>query len=240
MRWNEFFQSEWVDCFIAGLPAGCLLKMSIDDLRTIVRSSRDDAIGFNATAEVCLIGLVSHFEAFCKNQFASVVNLCPQTLTAFCERRPDAQVRIADLLEVGFDTDGRIGSLLAEGYDFGSPKAINSLYCDLLRVTPFSVEEARKYERLLEDRNLLVHHAGIYTLRYHRQRLGRETVLSKAFMGSLEVRRRHFALWAGFLERTAIKVIGASHRAVVEFVERERIRMPKARRDVLECLRWYE
>ena len=73
----------------------------------------------------------------------------------------------AMLKEMGFDRK----QILSEKYDFGSSRTINSLFSDLLGVTPFSTKESKEYEEFLNDRNLLVHHGGIYTFKYHGQRL---------------------------------------------------------------------
>jgi hypothetical protein len=57
------------------------------------RESRRDRL-----VEVCLIGLASYFEAFCKNQFASIINICPQTLYKFTQRRENATVKLPHLV----------------------------------------------------------------------------------------------------------------------------------------------
>ena len=62
---------------------------------------------------------------------------------------------------------------IAEQFDFGSARAINGIFLDLIGISPFSKAEASKYDQLLNDRNLLVHHAGIYTVRYASQKLSR-------------------------------------------------------------------
>jgi hypothetical protein len=64
-----------------------------------------------------------------------------------------------------------LGFLLAEKYDFGTPKRINALFNALLKITPFGREDAKRYAALLRDRNLLVHHGGVYTLAYLEQEL---------------------------------------------------------------------
>jgi plasmid maintenance system antidote protein VapI len=84
-------------------------------------------------AEVCLIGLAAFFEAFCKDQFASIINICPETLSRFVAKRNTVTVELADLLLI-LPTTSRLGFVLAEKYDFGSAKEVNSLYSDLLGV----------------------------------------------------------------------------------------------------------
>jgi hypothetical protein len=58
---------------------------------------------------------------------------------------------------------------VAERYDFETPQSINSLYQHLLQITPFSTQERKRYEQILNDRNLLVHHGDISTMKYTKQ-----------------------------------------------------------------------
>ena len=140
-----------LDFFVAGVPPGPLYKMSFNDLKTMIKNSKMDETNTNLTPEICLIALVSYTEAFFKNQFAAIVNICPQLLERFCSRRPDSSVTIKDLISIDLDTKNRLGFILAEKYDFGSPKAINSLYFDLLSISVFSKDELLLYNRLLND-----------------------------------------------------------------------------------------
>lgn len=169
-----------LDCFVGGVPAGILFKMSLDDIRELLQSYKEAEFGFGTLNELCLIGLVSYFEAFCKNHFASIINVCPQVLGNFLEKRSDTTVNVRDLLKLELLGD-QLGFLLAEKYDFGSAKSINSLYCDLILLTPFSKDEIRKYDELLNDRNLLVHHSGVYTSKYHEQKLAKKSIEGRIF-----------------------------------------------------------
>lgn len=112
--------------------------------------------------EVCFIGLAAYFEAFCKNQFAAIINICPQTLNTFTLRRDNTTVRLTHLIKISGEIEHRLGALVAEEYDFGSSRTINSLYFDLLGITPFSKDEEGQYSEFLNDRNLLVHHGGLH------------------------------------------------------------------------------
>jgi hypothetical protein len=60
-----------------------------------------------------LIGLAAYFEAFCKNQFAAIVNICPETLNNFASKRDNVALTLKDILKI-FDTiHYKVGSLLA-------------------------------------------------------------------------------------------------------------------------------
>lgn len=229
-----------LDYFVAGVPPGPLFKMSFDDLAQIVNSFSDDEVKQNAVAEVCLIALVAYFEAFFKNEFAAIVNICPQVLKTFCSKRSDTSVSIKDLMAIDLDTKNRLGFVLAEKYDFGSSKTINSLYFDLLSITLFSKDESRKHDRLLNDRNLLVHHGGIYTMRYHEQSFTKQKVGNRIFFDSLVVTKKDYQRWAVFVQQMVAKTISICHRAVAEIIKKEKVRLTKERLGAFKFLDWFE
>lgn len=129
---------DYSDFFIGAVPPYALFRLWFDDLRILVSSSSEHHDLSNTTAEVCVIGLAAHFEAFCKNQFAGIINIWPYTLQRFCNARGNVSVEVRDILTIIEDVDYKLGSLLAERYDFGSAKLINGMFTDLLNVTPFS------------------------------------------------------------------------------------------------------
>ena len=63
----------------------------------------------------------------------------------------------------------RIGFLIGQRLDFGTAKKINALYTAVIKTTPFGRSEANQFDRLLRDRNLIVHHGGTYTTSYIKQ-----------------------------------------------------------------------
>lgn len=231
-----------LEYFVGGLPAGTLFKLSFDELNNIVDISKDDKdiFGLNPTAEVCLIGLVSYFEAFCKNKFASLINICPALLNNFIKKRPDININVNDLLILDSYSKNMIGFLLAEKFDFGSAKTINNIFFDLLQITLFSNDEAKDYNHLLIDRNLIVHNAGIYTLKYHRHRIVKKRTRHRAFYDSLIIKKRDFKKWAAFIEKLVIKFINISYKALKDFTQNEKIKLSKENKKALEYLKWYE
>jgi hypothetical protein len=241
MSSNHNFEINALDFFAAGLPAGSLFKMSFDDMEELVENSNDlKGVGLNPVAEVCLIGLVSHFEAFCKNQFASIINISPFLLNYFIEKRKETSIPLKDLLEFNIITHNKLGFLLSENYDFGSAKKINSLYFDLLSITPFSQDQISKYDQLLNDRNLLVHHAGIYTLKYQRNRLVRKSIKERVYFDSLIIRKRNYRAWAKFIDTMVLKIIENTYNKMIEVIKRKKIKLSKESKKALEYLKWYE
>jgi hypothetical protein len=211
-----------LDFFVAGVPAHGYFEMQVAGLRKLVRPSRGLS-GLNQTAEVCLIALSAYFEAFCKAEFAAVINICPTILRNFVERRKDAKLDLHNVLAMLGQMESKLGNLLSEGYDFGSAKDINALYSDLLRITPFSQDEKKKYQRFLSDRNLLVHHGGVYTFEYAAQRFTERTAPGMPHWSSLVVNKQHHERWAIFLLAMAQKIAATSREALEKFVESEGI-----------------
>ena len=131
--------------------------MSSNAIRSILKSRRRSHSFNTSKTELSLIGLVAYFEAFFKDHFASLINIYPKLLFNLKEKNFDVNIDICDLLELeSISSDQLYGFIMAERYDFGTPTKINSLYQALLNITPFSNNEKEEYERILNDRNLLV------------------------------------------------------------------------------------
>ena len=142
--------------------------------------------------EITFIALVAYFEAFCKDQFAALVNIRPELLRNFRADGRDTMVDAADLIEQGALASCRVGSLLAERLPMGTAHEINGAYSALLNLAPFSKKQAKEFDRLLRVRNQLVHHGGVITSKFARQhdeavppenRYFYSLVLSAAFFG---------------------------------------------------------
>ena len=123
--------------FTGAIPASVVFTGNVSSLREIIGSLNEANDTINKTAEVCFIGLVAYFEAFFKDHFASLINICPELLKELKNKRQDVTIDAADLLVLEDDLKHKLGFLLAERYDFGTAKHINSLYHSILLVTPF-------------------------------------------------------------------------------------------------------
>lgn len=224
----------WLDFFSGGVPALAYFRLEVKGVRKLVSSPPDETV-FNPTAELCIIGLAAYFEAFCKNEFAAVVNICPQTLRRFAERR-DCRIVAKNLLNVVSELDHSLGFVIAEEYDFGSPKSINGLFQDLINITPFSKQKADRYSHFLNDRNLLVHHGGIYTAKYKSQKSIRMNAEEEIYFDSLVVRNKDVIQWADFLTTIATKAGEVLKTALLEFVTANRITCDSERIKAIEAL----
>jgi hypothetical protein len=229
-------QSNSLDFFVGGVPPDTFFNLTFKDICAVVQSSSEKKFGSNTTAEVCLIGLAAHFEAFCKNQFAAIVNICPQVLSQFCERRDGLSVEVRALLKIIGAVDQNFGFLLAEQFDFGSPKKINTIFYDLLSITPFSKQDENKYARFLNDRNLLVHHGGVYTFKYERQMFTRQVQAgsTRVHFDSLAIGKKDFDAWAQFLLKMAKKISRISYQALCNFVAGHKIFLEPPQQQALE------
>ena len=137
-----------LEYFIGGVPPFGYFELEVTHLVALVKSSKKDKFSsLNPTAEVALIGLSAYFEAFCKAQFAALVNICPQILSNFVARRQNSTVSLKHILAILPQAKDKLGSVISEEHDFGSAKEINGLYQDLLRITPFSAKETKDYYR---------------------------------------------------------------------------------------------
>ncbi len=228
-----------LDFFPGGVPPGTIFEIHVRHLRKLVTSVKPLLAQSSTAAEVCLIGLAAFFEAFCKDQFASIINICPETLTRFVAKRKTVTVDVADLLMLS-SRGNFLGFPLAEKYDFGSAKEVNGLYNDLLDVTPFSRREVRIFAEFLSDRNLLVHHGGAYTFKHVARKVGRASVRAIPYWDSIEVTQPFFKHWADFLEGLAKKMVVTSHEAVEAFIRSQNIHLDETRARGLWYLQWYD
>lgn len=217
------------DYFVGGQPAGILFTMKAADLHEIIERTTWPGLSHRVT-EVCFIGLVAHFEAFCKDHFASLINICPQLLEPFKERgNHDVAVDATHLLSVSGDPTKKLGSLLSEKYNFGTAQRVNSLYSDLIMITPFSKDEKRRYDEILNDRNLLVHHGGTYTLKYAKQLPPDSPYRTPehAFQRPLFVDRDRFMSASALLTEVVRKTCRASQGALDRFIDGHNVRLSK-------------
>jgi hypothetical protein len=232
---------DWTDYFISAVPPRLTFELGLDELVALVNAHEEaDTSMSNTTAQVCLIGLAAHFEAFCKGLFAAVVNICPDLLADFCETR-NVTIDIRLLLKVKDSFDYRLGSLLAEEYDFGSAKTINSLFFDLIHITAFSKDNQKKYAEFLNDRNLLVHHGGVFTFRYEGQRFATKEGgprKNRVHLDSLIIRKKEFNHWAKFLDALSDKMATAVHRTTTKLVSEKGFKLGPQRKHALEALIW--
>ena len=195
-------------CFVGGIPPFLLFETEYHSLFHLAESHKNDQFykNVNPATKAAHISLVAHFEAFCKHQFAALINIWPALLGDFAARRPQASLTLSDLATCFDDVKGKIGFLLAEQYDFGSATQINGLFRDLLNVTPFSGDDAETFYVILAKRHLLVHHAGYYTLQHLKKHSISQEVVDRAFKDCVVLDTEDYHRTGDFLFNMAMKV----------------------------------
>ena len=227
------YRSEY---FIAHVAPDDLFVASLGELAWAT-GIPDGRVQSKYILEIGLIALVAHAEAFFKNEFAALVNIHPDLLIDFSRSRgKNVTVDVLDLVQLGWPIETKLGFLISEKQDFTSAKSINGLYRDLIKVTPFSKDEAEEFGRLVNDRNLLVHHGGILTSRHDARRIPREVPETKVFYDALEVTIPDFDHWANFVQRVVLKTAKSAHEALVARVGELPNKLPEAAMHALGAL----
>jgi hypothetical protein len=106
-------------------------------------------------------------------------------------------------------------------------------------VTPFNKSGAKRYDDLLRDRNLLVHHGGVFTFAYLEQTSLHPSNLnlqSDAFTNSRIVGRAEVIAAVEFIENVADKLVRGSHAALVRYLEANNIQYSGERKKALDLI----
>lgn len=206
---------DWTELFPGGVPGWALFGIQANEIR-----DRSLAKGKESTdpkddyvwSDLSYIGLVAYFEGFARYHFASCVNACPKLLTHFSEVRHSLSLPLQDIAEMKM-LGKELGFLLADKLEFSTPKDINSTFRDLLSFAPLNSKECAKYDKILHDRNHLVHHAGICTARYLRGRKGIRGIgcEHRPYLDSIVITPRRVVEVADFLLHIAEKIVTLSY-----------------------------
>lgn len=233
---------DWDDYFAGAVPAGVIFDMQVADMRTVARLGPPAGdLRVEPFAELCLIGLVAYFEGFCKNHFAAIINICPNLLRELQARGRDLSISACNLLDAGEPILPKLGYLVAERFDFGTARAINAAYGDVLKQTPFSKDEAARFSEVLDDRNLLVHHGGIFGPRYAQQRfIRRETERSRLFLDSLVVTGAQLEQAASFLHSISLKIRTSTQSALASYVREHHIKLSRGAKRAVDAMAWHD
>ena len=207
--------AEITNYFVGKIPPFLLFEMEYHSLFHLVESHKNDDFFSkpNIATEMAVVGMVAHFEAFCKHQFGSIINIVPELQQQFVANRRQPNIVLSTIASLKGELLKKIGFIIAEQYDFGSAIAINSLFNDLLQLTPFSADEINKFNGIVYNRNLLVHHAGFYTMRYLKNKTIEE-INEKAFHESVVVTTEGFHEIGEFLFEMAIKISRESSHSI--------------------------
>lgn len=233
-------EPDWLEYFSGGVPTGEYFRMTLDELRAISGLASKEPGGIGRLQELSFIGLISYFEAFCKDHFASLINLEPRLVSNLKTNGQNVDVDATRVVLYAEEVKQRIGFVLAEKYDFGAAKNINALFGALLKITPFASTEAARYSDLLRDRNLLVHHGGTFTLSYLEQTASISCDLrAQAFFNSRAPNQQDVVAAIGFIESIARKLIQSSHAALVQHLKSNNLEYSGERQKALDAMLWW-
>lgn len=228
-----------LDYFSGGVPTGAVFKSILDDINQINASSQRSR-GIDRLSELCFVGALSYFEAFCKDHAGSIISIAPHLIEQFRAGGYDTSIDAHKVVKLGENLEARIGFLILEPIDFGGARKINSIYSCLLKITPFSKADVIHYEELLRDRNLIVHHGSVFTTRYLDQsKAGRTLDLaSDAYMNSLVLDADRVTAATSFLWEIASKTLMASYKVLQAQAAEGLLTLDPERQKALDYFKW--
>jgi hypothetical protein len=236
MSEDEFSYFEYFSGYV---PSGAVFLMSANDIVQIAHTSAEESS--SCLNSLCLIGLASYFEAFTKDQLGSVISLAPELIERLQRAGYSTDFPAEEAYEFRDSLQYKIGFLIAQRLDLGSAKKINSVFTSVLQITPFGQKDVVAYDRLLRDRNLLVHHGGTYTTSYIRQAFGEIPPQKRRAHGdSLEVTAKRIADEATFLKRIARNVVQLSATRVEALLKERYGTLPKEVHEAVSAMTYWD
>ena len=228
-----------LDYFSGGVPSGEYFRLMVDGLVKLLNEHAEE-LG-NPLPTLSYIGLLAYFEAFCKDHFASLINIYPELISNLKKGNQDISIDANKFFQHSIESGRRIGFLLSEKYDFGTAQKINALYKALINVTPFSKDETKEYSKILTDRNLIIHHGGIFTSWYLEQRPTLDLPEQhRVFMDSIEVNSNRVKSDSKFLLAIARKTVRTTHEALSRYLDKGIVSPAgKKMKSILFMLRWW-
>lgn len=228
-------QTSNLDFFNGGVPAGTILQLELGRISDLLKKNKESD---RKLAELAFIGATSQFEAFWKDSFASLLNISPSLLGRLKAAGADVRIDSELVLEFGEDFWHSVGFLVTEKMDFGSAQKINSAFSILFKITPFGKANKKTYDQILADRNLLVHHGGIYTTSYLKQNLPEYP--NRAFMDTLVIDRNFVSERIAFFKKMAQKLIESSKKSMEALIQSGEIEIDKAGQKALSLYDWWD
>ncbi|MBD3337811.1 MAG: hypothetical protein GF353_01795 [Candidatus Lokiarchaeota archaeon] len=222
------------DLFPCGVSPLDSFEMSFNSLSQIVSAFEYNFLNVDKTVEICFIGLISYFEAFCKDQFATLINICPELISDLKKRGHDVMIDASHTVSHKNVFYRILGPLLTEKYNFTTSKQINSNFRALLNLSPFSKEEAKRYDEILNERNLIVHHGGIYTMKYLEQCKTRDDI--NAYWGSVAIQEWDYFDIALMIVKIVAKIVTSTEKALRNYIETNKINLDDDQRMALKIL----
>lgn len=227
-----------LEYFSGGVPTGEAFRGTLEEVRRATGKPKPGRI--DRLSEICFVGALSYFEAFCKDHASTVISIVPDLIDRLRASGHNVSIDALKALQLGDLLPVKVGFLVLESCDFGTARKINSVYECLIKVTPFSKTEAKRYEALLRDRNLIVHHGSVFTTKYLDQsKRDQARGISDAFMNSLVVDPARVSEEIDFLLSIARKLMSYSYDALRTYTTETDLRLDPGRQKALEYFRWW-
>jgi hypothetical protein len=222
--------------FTGAVPAGIIFDCEVSDLCDVAKPLENKKHN-EVTAKLCFIGLVAYFEAFCKDHFASLINIHPDLVRNLIRR--NLALSPVDPLELSGPLHCSLGFMVADRFDFGTAGHINSLYTDLLKITPFCGDEANTFDQINEDRHLLVHYGGILRPRYSSERFIKRPIdRSRLFLDSLIVSSDQFFAATNFMTGISKKIRSSTQDALRQEISSSGRSLSEHEEKAVDALNW--
>lgn len=204
------------DYFVGKIAPFLLFEMEFHSLYYVVQNHKEDKFypENNPASQVATIGLLAYFESFCKHQFAAIVNIMPTLLLSFAQKRDEPKIEFSTIFSFVGDIKRNLGFLLAEKYDFGTVKSINGIFRDLLNITIFNKKEEKLFNQTLHKRNLLVHHAGYFTLQSLKGKVSSTQFKRIPFKEAIKIDTEDYNTISDFLFEMALKIARQTNEAI--------------------------
>lgn len=232
-------EEDWLDFFAGGVPTPRYFQLTLEDVDAIAHACGPTG-GINRQLELCYVGLHSYFEAFLKDHFASILNIMPELLIRLREHSIDTSVDAVRVHLLANRLRTRLGFLVAEKLDFGSPRKINSHFFALLQITPIGKEDLERLDESLSFRNQIVHHGGTITSRFAEQVLKDSRLMDVAFWESITLTHEMYDETSSLISGLARKLSLSSLQAAKEYAAENSIVLSAERMKALEAFAWWE
>ena len=96
------------------------------------------------------------------------------------------------------------------------------------------------FDKILNDRNLIVHHGGVITSRYTGQSFVKKSIKDRVFFDSLVITRSRFLSDSSFFESIAEKIIKATDRTLKQYINENNINLSKEGEKALFFINWWD
>lgn len=198
----------------------------------MIDSSEEGSFVQRTLVNVGIISMFSYFEAFCKNNFAAILNCCPSLI----ENIKDLKV-VRDNKKT---VNSSIGFYISDGLSFDNFNKVRGLYTSLLKQDFFTESQLIDLQRIKNTRNIIVHHGGFLNSKYKKKDLlGVDRKFSRLFLDSLELKKKDFFKCKDLLEQIVIHMKDNSKQSLLNLIKKDKILLPQINFEAIDRISDY-